>query len=360
MKKNRRVLFHLLFWITYFGINLFNEVYLSESFTSHPSAQLFFESALTQFLVLLIKVPAVYYVLYSLIPRWLKAPAKIKLYFECAVVIFLFVIAYRLMIQQVIWKHVYHETQEVPPIQVIARFFYSLLDLLQVVAIAAAIKLFRLRTEALKNEKILVQEKLQSEMLHLKAQINPHFLFNSLNSIYSLTRSRSDVAPETVMRLSKILRYMLYETEKKTSSIEDELKIIDDYMELQKLRFGNSIKVNFTKSIDNNSSQVAPLLLLPLIENAFKHGSSNGASQIDFRIELMKNNLVVQVKNPVGEPSVKLNGEEGIGLSNIQRQLELLYRDYSFQHHIDKNIFVADLQINLASYAGYELFDSRR
>ncbi|MEP7169600.1 MAG: histidine kinase [Bacteroidota bacterium] len=361
MLKNRRILFHLLFWIIYFGINLFNELYLSESFTSHPSTQLFFESTLTQFMVLLIKIPAVYYVLYSLIPRWLKAPAKIKLYFECAVVVFLFVIAYRLMIQQVIWKHIYHESpDELPLTQIIARFFYSLLDLLQVVAIAAAIKLFRLRTEALKNEKALVQEKLQSEMLHLKAQINPHFLFNSLNSIYSLTRSQSSIAPETVMRLSKILRYMLYETEKKTASIEDELKIIDDYVELQKLRFGSTIKVTITKDIDNNSSQVAPLLLLPLIENAFKHGSSNGASQIDFRIKLIENSLVVQLKNPVGEPSVKLNGEEGIGLSSIQRQLELLYRDYSFHHYIKENIFIADLQINLSSYAGYELFDSRR
>jgi LytS/YehU family sensor histidine kinase len=264
------------------------------------------------------------------------------------------------MIQQVIWKHVYHETQQVPPVQIIARFFYSLLDLLQVVAIAAAIKLFRLRIDALKNEKILVQEKLQSEMLHLKSQINPHFLFNSLNSIYSLTRSRSDVAPETVMRLSKILRYMLYETASKTASIEDELKIIDDYIELQKLRFSSTIIVKSTKSIDSNSSQIAPLLLLPLIENAFKHSSSNGVSQIDFKIELVKNQLSVRIKNPVGAPSVKLNGEEGIGLQNIQRQLELLYRDYSFHHSIEENIFVADLQINLSSYAGYELFDSRR
>ena len=153
---------------------------------------------------------------------------------------------------------------------------------------------------------------------------------------------------------------MLYETEKKTASLGDELKIIDDYIELQQLRFGKAIEVKMEKNIDNNSAQIAPLLILPLLENAFKHGSSNGGSQIDFKIELINNNLKVQIKNPLGVPSVKLNGEEGIGLSNIQRQLELLYRDYSFNHFTKENSFIVDLQINLASYAGYELFDSRR
>jgi LytS/YehU family sensor histidine kinase len=246
--------------------------------------------------------------------------------------------------------------------QLIARFFYSLLDLLQVIGIAATIKLFRLRMSAMKKENVLVQEKLQSEMLHLKSQINPHFLFNTLNSIYSLTRVQSPDAPDAVMRLSKILRYMLYETKKKTIAIEDELKMIRDYISLQQLRFGKKAAVNIMTDMDNYSEQVTPLLMLPLVENAFKHGmgSTSTVSTIDVSIRLARKQLQFIIKNQFTSSSIKPEQDEGIGLSNIQRQLELLYREYSFTFGKEENDFIVTLDINLTSYAGFELFDSRR
>jgi len=153
---------------------------------------------------------------------------------------------------------------------------------------------------------------------------------------------------------------MLYETEKKTTSISDELKIIEDYIQLQQLRFGKKINLKFEKNIDNDSTQIAPLLVLPLIENAFKHGIANGNTEIKISISLNKNVFTVQIQNPVIMQSIKPSRDEGIGLQNIKRQLELLYKEYTFQHSEKKNIYTVDLQINLSSYSAYELFDSRR
>ncbi|MEO8148828.1 MAG: histidine kinase [Bacteroidia bacterium] len=361
MKNNKRILLHLLFWLVYFGVNLFNELYLSLSFTAHPTSELLFDSILTQLLVLSVKVPVVYYVLYLLIPRWINSPGKFKLFFESIFVLLFMVGVYRMLIQLIIWPYVYHEDPgPLTAFQLVARFFYSMLDLLQVIGIAAAIKLFRLRIDAIKNEKALMQEKLKSEMLHLKSQLNPHFLFNTLNSIYALSRTQSGNTADAVMRLSKILRYMLYESEKKTTSIGDELKIIDDYLELQQLRFGKRINLKLERNIENDSTQIAPLLILPLIENTFKHGNVNGAAEIEIKISLIKNMFTLKIINPVAMQSVKTENEEGIGLSNIKRQLELLYRKHKFSHSEKKNTFTIDLQIDLSSYSANELFDSRR
>ncbi|MEO5572173.1 MAG: histidine kinase [Bacteroidia bacterium] len=360
MKNSKGTWLHILFWTVYVSVNLFTEIYLSQSFINHPGFQLILEVFFGQLFLLIVKMPAVYYVNYSLIPRWLKSPGKGRLFFEAAAALVFFLLCYRAMMHLVIWPFITHSSPgSLTALEFTARLFYSILDLMQVIGIAAAIKLFRLRIEAVKKEKELMREKLQSELRHLKAQINPHFLFNTLNSIYSLSRSHSDATSETVMRLSKILRYMLYETGKKTAPIEEELKIIDDYIELQLLRFGKRVQVKTERSIDNLSAQVTPLLIFPLIENAFKHANSDNTSVIDFKITLKNDALAVQVKNPVAVASVQSNGEEGIGLPNFCRQLELLYRDYTFSHEEKDHYFIVDLHINLVSYAGFELFDSR-
>jgi two-component system, LytTR family, sensor kinase len=364
MFRLKRIPLHILFWLVYFSVNLFNELLLSSSFNAHPSTELAVDAVLAQLLILIIKIPAVYYVLYSLIPRWLNDQYKLRLFIEASFVFFILLIIYRMIIQLIIWPYIYHNPPVIlSPLQLTARFFYSFMDLMQVVGIASAIKLFRLRIKAMRNEKMLVQEKLQSEMLHLKSQINPHFLFNTLNSIYSLSRSQSVHTADSVMRLSNILRYMLYETGKKTSSIKDELKIIDDYIELQQLRFGDKLKVNIHKEIDQSSAQVAPLLILPLIENAFKHGIGNTEEDIiHIHIRVKDHQLMVEIRNALVErpTGIGYEKEHGIGLQNIRRQLQLLYKSYTFEHKENKGNFMVNLTIDLSSYAGFELFDSRR
>jgi len=363
VKEFRGIALHLLFWTVYFGVNLFNELYLSSSFTAHPSTELLLDSILAQLLVLAIKVPAVYYVLYSLIPRWSRAPSRLWLATEFLLVFFLLLLCYRGLVQLIIWPYIVRETP--PPLsalQYTARFFYSLLDILQVTGIAAAIRLFRLRIAAVTKEKVLIKEKLQSEMQHLRAQINPHFLFNSLNSIYALTRSQSMAASDATMRLSNILRYTLYATEKKLVSLEEEIKTTLDYVELQQIRFADKVRFSLTRDIDDVGACITPQIILPLVENAFKHGTSGivGPVEITLRIALKDDQLFIELHNPLGSVPLSTDSGAGIGLANMQRRLELLYHDYQFSHGQRENSFVVELHINLKSYADIELPDRRR
>ncbi len=357
----KRWLLHIVFWLVYFGVIIFNELYLSSSFLEDPSAKWLNKAILSQLLLLTIKISAVYYVIYSLIPRWLKSNKKTGLTVESILLFCFFIIAYRAMMHFIIWPFIYEEPKEIQTLSMVARYLYSLLDVLQVVGIAAAIKLFRLRIAAIKNEKRLQQEKFTAELLHLKAQINPHFLFNSLNNIFSLSRMQSEKTPDMVLKLSNILRYTLYESEKKMATLEDELKIINDYIDLQLMRYGEKVKVVKEIKLEESGAQITPLLILPLIENSFKHGINvlQENSIIYFNLSLQKDTLKVQTKNIISKKSVTAEKKEGIGLVNIKRQLELLYRDYILNYFEKENYFIVDLEIKLSSYAGSELFDSR-
>ena len=202
-------------------------------------------------------------------------------------------------------------------------------------------------------------EKQAAELNYLRSQTNPHFLFNTLNNIYSLARDKSDLAPESILRLSKILRFMLYETGGAFISIEQELKIITDYIELEKLRYDESLRINFNHDIEDMKQALPPLLLMPLVENAFKHGVSETRSLpfIDIHLSVNKRLLEFEVKNSseiVAEDKSQLAGQAGIkeniGLFNLRRQLELLYTDYSLDVRQGTSVFTATLKINLASH----------
>jgi two-component system, LytTR family, sensor kinase len=195
-------------------------------------------------------------------------------------------------------------------------------------------------------------EKQEAELNYLKSQTNPHFLFNTLNNIYSLARDKSDLAPESILRLSGILRFMLYETSGEYIPIEQELKIINDYIALEKLRYDDSLYINFTYKIEDLKQPLPPLLLIPLVENAFKHGVSETRFQpfVDIYLSSDQKQLEFIVKNSIdgspGEGPVK----ENIGLTNIRRQLELLYKVYDLSLQQNERVFTATLKINLASH----------
>jgi len=195
-------------------------------------------------------------------------------------------------------------------------------------------------------------EKQEAELNYLKSQTNPHFLFNTLNNIYSLARDKSDLAPESILRLSKMLRFMLYETGGAYIAIEQEIKIINDYIELEKLRYDESLQVNFNHNLEDMKQAMPPLLLIPLVENAFKHGVSETRSRpfVDIHLTVSKRQLVFVVKNSSESFSETGNVKENIGLSNLRRQLELLYKEYDLSVQQNDSVFTAVLKINLASH----------
>lgn len=203
--------------------------------------------------------------------------------------------------------------------------------------------------ERLKSE--LEKEKIKSELGFLKQQINPHFLFNSLNSIYSLSISKSDKATDSILKLSSILRHVLYESEKKQVLLKDEIQIIHNYIELQKIRLTDKVKLNYKVIGITEDYKIEPSLFIPLIENAFKHGVDNANDTfINIHIEVVDDKLLLKISNKkVFKPEILIK-EAGIGINNIKRQLELLYPEsYRFEIFEDQDIFRIELELKLKS-----------
>ena len=198
----------------------------------------------------------------------------------------------------------------------------------------------------------LRMEKQEAELNYLKSQTNPHFLFNTLNNIYALAREKSDLAPESILRLSKILRFMLYDAGADYTTIEQELRIITDYIELEKLRYDETLEIRFYQDIEDHKQAIPPLLLIPLVENAFKHGISETRNRpwLEINLSLNRKLLVFTVKNSLENSGSAVPVKENIGISNLRRQLELLYTDYSLTVDPNPTEFIANLKINLASH----------
>ncbi len=177
------------------------------------------------------------------------------------------------------------------------------------------------------NERIqrdLENQRLSAELAFLKSQINPHFLFNSLNSIYSLAYQKSDTAPEAILKLSEIMRYMLYESNDNKVDLAKELQYLQNYIDLQKIRFGDKAFVNFKITGEVGDQKIVPLLLIAFIENAFKHGVANDpSSPICLRINLDGTHLHFYMENK--KHALNRDNEGGIGLNNVKRRLDLLY-----------------------------------
>lgn len=191
-----------------------------------------------------------------------------------------------------------------------------------------------------------------AELNYLKSQTNPHFLFNTLNNIYALALQKSDKTASSVMQLSKILRFMLYETNTPLIPIEKEVQIIQDYISLEKLRYDEQLSIHFDTEILQTGMRLPPLLLIPLIENAFKHGTAETIEapfvRINLRVVNDQLNFLVQNSTEAGLPDEPI--KENIGLSNIRRQLELLYTDYKLSYKREASLFTAQLFLNTKSH----------
>ena len=358
MKKISR---HLLFWISYTVILLYNELFLSASFSKDPGMDLFLQVLVAHLILLLVKIPLVYFISGSILPDWFQnRNNRVLLIFKMILAFISAVILYRVLIHQVIWPFIYGENQgEMPVLQFIARILYSVMDLLLVVAVASAIQLLIHRRNQDRKEKELIRERLQAELMQLKAQVNPHFLFNSLNTIYALIKSNPAIAGNAVIMLSTIMRYLLHGTKSGRVLLSEELEMLKNYTDLQQLRFGNRITIEFDTFGIHEQAMIAPVILLSLVENAFKHGThADPESPIVIRFKLLLENevLIFSSENPL--PIRKVESDSGIGLKNLHRQLSLLYPNYDLKVSEHGNIFRVELKIPLNSYAGNELFGS--
>lgn len=193
------------------------------------------------------------------------------------------------------------------------------------------------------------KEKAEAELSFLKAQINPHFLFNTLNSIYTLAIKQSEKTPEAVMHLSNMMRFVTTEAQSTFVSLEQELQYIEHFIDLQKLRLPRNITVNSHVDSDNLATYIAPLLLMPFIENAFKYGiSTRETGTIDIAILVKKGVLLMTVQNQKFKTINEEKDKTGIGLENTKKRLEMLYTNrYTLEMNDLEKIFFVKLELTL-------------
>lgn len=230
----------------------------------------------------------------------------------------------------------------------VVRFGRSAFALFFTSGLAVAIKLFkewfRQREQTLQAE----NEKVKMELESLRSQIHPHFLFNTLNNLYSLTLTNSASASLVVEHLSDLLRYMLYECREQYVSVNKELNMLKKYIELEKLRYGNRLDVAFNITGDTSGLVVSPLLFLPFVENSFKHGVSQQLDQcwINIHIYIEDNTMTFQVSNSRTERHEHAYG--GLGMQNVQKRLQLLYPDtHKLKITEEDEVYVVRLELSL-------------
>jgi len=203
-----------------------------------------------------------------------------------------------------------------------------------------------------REKKELQRQTLKSELKFLKSQINPHFLFNTLNSLYALTLKKSDLAPEIVLKLSEMMRYMLYECNEREVPLSKEINYLKNYLELERIRQGKRMDINFSMRGEVSGQKIAPLMFIPFIENSFKHGISNqissGYVNIYLEIDAQEVNMTIENSKAATVPSPSGKKSGGIGLVNVKRRLDLLYPEkYELTIDNDPNTYTVKLSIDL-------------
>ncbi|MCK5147885.1 sensor histidine kinase [bacterium] len=321
MKKNRlnRFLPHVLFWIIYLIFNTFMDGHPKGNYTAH--FQLFI-------CYMPIVMMATYFTLYFLIPRFLlkRRFLLFAIWFICSALFFS-------LLQRI--NVMYYVAPKYDP-EYLNRTTFSTFSILYqvamiytIVTIASAIKLLKYwyKTEYLKQQ--IEKEKLHSELTYLKAQIHPHFLFNTLNNLYALVLMNDPRTAEVVLKLSGLLDYILYKCNTPFINLEKEIALLDNYITLEKLRYGKHLDIKFEKNGNFQGLQIVPLLLLPLVENAFKHGTSENPLNpwLHIQLDITTEQIIFIVKNGKYEKKPIPEKNPGIGLRNVRRRLELVYPD---------------------------------
>jgi sensor histidine kinase YesM len=228
-------------------------------------------------------------------------------------------------------------------------FLFALRATLNVAGFAAALKLAKHWYEKEYRVSILQREKLDAELQSLKAQLHPHFLFNTLNNIYSIAENTSPLAADMLLKLSALLRYILYECNRPLVKLSQEFTLIRDYIDLEKIRY-TALDLTTRLPADCNGYSIAPLLLLPLVENCFKHGTSQMLDQpwISIEVDLREDWLLVKLINGK-RPTEEDRFAEGIGLMNVRKRLDLLYPG---RHELnivsEPGLFIVNVRLELS------------
>jgi two-component system, LytTR family, sensor kinase len=328
--------YHLTFWIVYY-------LFVCVAFYSaYDMRNLTFFIQLASFMP--ISAVLVYINIYLLIPRLLTR--KKYFYYGLSLILALFATSFADQLLKTFYTQPGSMLFSYTAGLTLKKLFSESVGLFYLTGFTTGIKFTK---DWIQNQQLMKEKEkqyLETELNFLKTQIHPHFFFNTLNNLYSLTLKKSDQAPEVVLKLSALMSYMLYESNTSKVSLSKEIGYLQNYLDLEKLRFGQRLSVLFEMEGQIDEVSIPPMILILFVENSFKHGVKNNIHNILIEISLKVEGafLLFGIKNPIGENVSKEN--TGIGLKNARRRLELLYGN---NHELDisekDNKFIVSLKM---------------
>jgi len=319
-----RVLMHFLYWIlAWFFLNLiFGYGELWNRLSLYYS-----------FVILLITAGVTYWIIGYLIPQYL---------FKGRYGLFLIYLLFTIIVSldlELITVMFFFVNENFQVLIYNTRDIYSMLaGTYFIVFLSAGIKLTEYWFNEQQRKQTAIKEKVETELKLLKSQIHPHFLFNTLNNIYALALQKSDQAPDAIIKLSELLDYLIYHGENEQVPLLKEIELINHYIELEKLRYGDRLQASFKKTGDPDKVTIAPVMLLPFVENAFKHGISQSRNNVWLKIhlEISDRSINFHIENSKPGITAKVSTPGGIGLENLKRRLAILYENRYTLEILDK------------------------
>lgn len=332
---------HLIFWTGYFIFNTFR-------WGNYYNDYLF--SLKGNLLGFPIHIFLSYLNVYYLMPKFVYKRKFTSYIIVTVCVIFIMVLLKysltSLLISQNVWREgpeTYSFTVNYAITMMLGEFY--------VMAFIAAIKITIDRMRENKRITELKKKQLETNLRFLRSQVSPHFFFNTLNNIYGLTLQKSEKAPEIVLKLSELMRYLLYDTKKPLQDLTKEINCVNNYLDLQRIRYGNSMHTSISIKGDIENKKIAPMMLIPFIENCFKHGADTVMEDFYIKINFtIKNNfLFFKVVNPITKKEPEKKKKGGIGIKNVKKRLELGYdkKDYNLSIEKTNSLYIVELKLKL-------------
>jgi len=334
----KRIFWHLVFWLSYI-------VFLVTVYGSFEKD--YFQRLQEVFIVLPLRILTAYFTVYVLVMMVLLRKKYILFTLSLIISVLFLSVLQRSVYYYITFPHFYPEFLERNfwhwPV-----IFKGMINLYTVTIALLSLKFLKQYYESQRDTQKLENEKIQAELKLLKAQIHPHFLFNTLNNLYALTLKKDDRAPMVVLKLSHLLNYILYECNVKYAPLKKEIEMLQNYIELEKIRYGERIQIQFDIDGSVQGVYIAPLLFLPFLENSFKHGASGILEKpwINIILKVEQDEILFQIENSKEKDIKQLSYQEGIGLNNVKRRLELLHKgDYELTIENKEDCFFVLLSI---------------
>lgn len=338
----KRLLRHLLFWIAYY---LYDGP-ISSIIEADPLSRIVIAA-----IAMPVKIAATYFTLYLMTTVYHDKNRPVRFYAYLFASIIFFGFMQRVVSYHLIYPKYYPQALDVP-VWYLPKVIIETFGVYSVVAIVVVLHVGKQWYSSQQEKQQLKNDKLEAELKLLKAQIHPHFLFNTLNNLYSLTVIRSEKAPEIVHKLSELLSYMLHDSNKTIVPLQKEIDYIENYITLEKIRYEDRLDVSLNVFNAISHIQIAPLLILPFVENSFKHGFSNDIGKVWVNIDILisDNQLIIKVENSKSQtPSAyTTKALGGIGLVNVRKRLELIYKDRYELNIINEETYLVILKIKIS------------